>query len=181
MRRERKLQNFTIVILSMAILAMSIGFAVYEQKLNKNTSASLVNITNSYKQTKWDVRFDNTTFQEIGNIKATRNDIGNNIINFIVDLPKGDSIYSFTIDSKNYGSMDAKLTGISFSGLTNEQKKNIKCVANYEGINYVDTHNRLNVPLLVGENSKITVYVKAEGLEEVETINLTLALDYTSI
>ena len=116
MRRERIIQNITIIILSIAILVLSIGFVLYE-KNNK--------ISTSLKDAFWDVRFDKSSFKELSNITANSTDFGNNTISYSVTLPGAGSSYSFAIDTKNYGSIDAKLSGITLSGLTEKQKEYI--------------------------------------------------------
>ena len=181
MRREKSLQTITIVVLAVAILAMSVGFAVYEQNLTINGTAT-------FNKAVWDVHFDTSSFSETSEIKATEKSVGNNAITYSVTLPKPGSTYSFNVNAKNYGTIDAKLTGITLSGLTTEQQKYITYSVSYAGTVYNQTTTGLNVSLPAGESSTAAIivtvnYVYPEEASDLpssdQTVNLTAAFDYT--
>ena len=186
MRRERSLQNIIIIVLAIAILAMSVGFAAYEQKLNINGTAT-------FNKASWDVHFDTASFsEEASTIKATSKTVGTNTISYAVTLAKPGDTYTFTVNAKNYGTIDAKLVGITLGGLTEEQKKFITYSVNYAGTDYEypGTSTGLNVSLPAGESSTAAVtitvnYVYPEAAEELPsedtTVNLTATFDYQSV
>ena len=181
MRKERSLQNITIIVLAVAILAMSIGFAAYEQTLNINGTAT-------FTAAKWDVRFDTASFDESAStIKATTKTINDTSVSYTVTLPEPGSSYSFKINAKNYGTINAKLVGITLSGLTSAQQEYITYTVNYAGTDYTASATGLNVPLNAGENSTalITVTVnyvypaEATSLPQTDQeVNLTAAFAY---
>ena len=181
MRQEKGLQNIIIVVLSVAVLAMSVGFAVYAQQLNVNGTAT-------FTAAKWDVHFDDTTFNETSEIKATSKNVGNTTITYAVTLPAPGSEYSFTVNAKNFGTIDAALESITLSGLTEAQKKYISYNVNYNGTDYVESADGLAEDLAANDSHTMVVTVgyllpaEATDLpaEDVE-VNLTVALDYITV
>ena len=152
MRQEKGLQNIIIVVLSVAVLAMSVGFAVYAQQLTVNGTAT-------FTAAKWDVHFDTDSFDETTTIKATEKNVGNTAITYSVTLPSPGSDYSFTVKVKNYGTIDAALEAITLSGLTEAQKKYVSYTVNYNGTDYDETTDGLAEDLSVDETHSLTVTV----------------------
>jgi hypothetical protein len=181
MRQEKGLQNIIIVVLSVAVLAMSVGFAVYAQQLNVNGTAT-------FTAAKWDVHFDTGTFNETTDIKSTSKNVGNTAITYSVTLPSPGSEYSFTVNAKNFGTLDAALEAITLSGLTEAQKKYVSYTVNYNGTDYTESASGLAEDLVAGDSHTMTVTVayllpsEATDLpsEDVE-VNLTVALDYVTV
>ena len=178
MRRENYIQNVIIALLAITVLAMSIGYAAYTQQLNVNGTAT-------FSKAKWDVHFDTSTFTETSTIKATTKDVGNTAITYAVTLPKPGSEYSFTVNAKNFGTIDANMTKITLSGLTEAQSKYITYTVNYNGTDYSATTDGLSIPLAAEASHALTVKVDyvlptaATDLPQVDTdVNLTVALDY---
>ena len=182
MRKERSLQNVIIIVLAVAILAMSIGFAAYQQTLNINGTATFTAAT-------WDVHFDTSTWKETSTVKSTSHETGNTLVTYNVTLPKPGSSYSFEIKAKNYGTIDAKLVKINMTGLTADQQKYITHTVNYAGTDYTATTDGLNIALPAGTDSTatITVTVNYEWPEnqadlslisEDQTVNLSVSFDY---
>ena len=178
MRRENYIQNVIIALLAITVLAMSIGYAAYTQQLNVNGTAT-------FSKAKWDVHFDTSTFTETSTIKATTKDVGNTAITYAVTLPKPGSEYSFTVNAKNFGTIDANMTKITLSGLTEAQSKYITYTVNYNGTDYSATTDGLSIPLAAEASHTLTVKVAyvlptaATDLPQVDTdVNLTVALGY---
>ena len=181
MRQEKGLQNIIIVVLSVAVLAMSVGFAVYAQQLNVNGTAT-------FTAANWDVHFDTNSFTETSTIKATSKTVGNTAISYNVTLPSPGSEYSFTVNAKNFGTIDAALEGITLSGLTDAQKKYISYNVNYNGVDYDETTDGLAEDLLVNDTHTLNVSVSyllpADSADLPTTdvdVNLTIALDYVAV
>ena len=61
MERSNKFQNVLIVMLTVAVVAMAVGFATYTANLQINGNAT-------FSAAKWDVHFAN--YQETGNSTA---------------------------------------------------------------------------------------------------------------
>lgn len=178
MRRENYIQNVIIALLAITVLAMSIGYAAYTQQLNVNGTAT-------FSKATWDVHFDTDSFNETSTIKATTKEVGNTTITYAVTLPKPGSEYSFTVNAKNFGTIDATMKKITLSGLTAAQAKYITYTVSYNGTDYTTTTDNLSIPLAANASHPLTVTVayvlpaEATDLPQVDTdVNLTVALDY---
>ena len=156
MRQEKGLQNIIIVVLSVAVLAMSVGFAVYAQQLNVNGTAT-------FTAAKWDVHFNTNSFAETSTINATSKNVGNTAITYSVTLPNPGSEYTFTVDVKNYGTIDAALEAITLSGLTEAQKKYISYTVNYNGTDKNRTIHRLSASETV---IKVMEWMKSDSCRD---------------
>lgn len=178
MKKENGLQNIVIVMLAVAIVAMSVGFALYSQTLNINGTAT-------FKASKWDVHFNTGTFAETSTIKASNKTVADTVITYEVTLEKPGDTYSFDVDVKNFGTIDAILRKITLAGLTAEEAKYVTYTVNYNGQDYTATADT-NVELPHGQSHKVTVtvsYVLPTSAADLPTedhikTNLTVALDY---
>ncbi len=109
MNKEGRFQNVLIILLAVAVVGMSIGFATLQGQLTINGNAT-------FEKAKWEIVWDNSTLVETevngtnGTVVANNN---NTNIDFTATL-KPNSSYSFTVNAKNNGTFDAKLTGITF-------------------------------------------------------------------
>lgn len=178
MRKERNIQSFAIIALSIALVIMSVGYATYSQTLN-------INGTSTFTASKWDVRFDTGTFSETTTTKATTKDVGNTTITYDVTLAKPGDKYSFTVNAKNFGTIDAKMTKITLSGLTEAQQKYISYKVSYNNVEYTSTTDNLEVALASGASHPVVVTVEyllpaeASDLPQSDAeVSLTVALDY---
>ena len=180
MRKENNVQNYVIVILTITLLVMSVGFAAFSQTLTVSSS------TATFKKAKWDVHFDTDSFTETTAITATSHTVTNNNVSFAVTLNKPGDVYSFRISAKNYGTIDAKMTGITMSGLTEAQAKYVSYTVTYAGEEYTQTTSGLNFPLAAEGSHAVVVTVKyllpenAADLpsEQDQTVNLSAAFEY---
>lgn len=178
MRKERNVQTIAIIALSVAIVIMSIGYAAYTQTLN-------INGTSTFQASKWDIRFDKDSFSETSTIKATDKSIGDTSITYEVTLAKPNDEYSFTVNAKNFGTIDATMKKITLSGLTDAQKKYISYKVSYNGTEYTNTTEGLTEALASNASHPVVVTVKyllpaeSSDLPQTDaTVNLTVALDY---
>lgn len=180
MRRETNIQNVIIALLAITVVVMSIGYAVYSTQLNINGQAT-------FSRAKWDVHFDTETFSETSTIKASTKTVTDNTITYAVTLPKPGSTYSFTVNSKNFGTIDANLTAITLSGLDAAQQNYITYTVSYNGTSYTSSASNLSVALAAGASHPVVVtvsYVAPESAANLpstdQTVNMTVALDYQS-
>ena len=180
MRKEKSLQNIIIVVLAIAVLTMSVGFAVYEQNLSITGTAT-------FTAAKWDVHFDTSTFNETSTIEASSKEVGNTAITYSVTLPSPGSTYSFTVNIKNFGTIDAALKKITMTGLTAAQSEYITYTVNYAGQDYTQTTDNLNIGLAASTHATATVtvtvsYVKPDDASDLpstdQQVTLTAAFDY---
>lgn len=181
MRKENNVQNYVIVILSITLLVMAVGFAAFSQNLSISSS------TATFKKAKWDVHFDTTTFAETSTITANpAPTVSNTNVAFTVTLNKPGDVYSFRINARNFGTIDAKMKKITMSGLTTEQAKYVGYTITYAGDDYTQTTDNLNYPLAAEASHSVIVTVRyllpanASDLpsEQDQTVNLSAAFDY---
>ena len=183
MRQERGLQTVVIGVLAVVILVMSVGFAAFSTTLNINGKAT-------FTAAKWDVHFVPESLTETSEIKATTKNLTNTQATFTVTLPSPGSTYSFEVDVKNYGTLNAALKKITLSSLTDAQKKYITYTVNYAGTDYTQTTDGLNIALAPNEaqTAKVTVtvnYVYPENESELpgtdQEVTLTADLYYEDV
>ena len=178
MRKENNVQNIVIIVLAVTVMVMSIGYATYAQTLNINGTAT-------FNKAVWDVHFDTNTFSETSTIKATTKDVGNTLISYTVTLPKPGDKYTFTVNAKNFGTIDAALQKITLSGLTEAQQKFIDYKVSYAGTEYTQTTDSLAIDLAAEASAPIIVtveYKKPQAASDLPnenvTVSLTAAFDY---
>ena len=179
MRQEKGLQNIIIVVLAIAVLVMSVGFATYSETLNINGTAT-------FTAAKWDVRFDKSTQNETSTLKSTTHTVDDRAISYSVTLPKPGSTFTFTVNVKNYGTIDAALKKITMTGLTEAQQAYITHTVNYGGTTYTQTTDNIGTVLAASGNQSVTVTVTvsynlaaANQLpEEDQEVSLNVSFDY---
>ena len=172
-----------IVLLVVAVVAMSIGFAVFSQNLNINGTATVAS-------SNWNVQFKTDSYQEsVGSVQV---DTGNRTLNatsmtFDVDLAKPGDFYEFTVTVENAGTLNAYLSGITMSTLDEDQQKYLKYQITYDnGSTYTTTTSSLNNDLASGATADVKVrveYIQPAVPEDLPTdgpqeITLTATLNY---
>lgn len=179
MKKETNLQNIVIVMLAVAIVAMSVGFALYTQTLNIEGQAT-------FSKSKWEVHFDTATFTETSAIKATEKELSDTLITYKVTLPKPGTTYSFKVNVKNFGTINAALTKLTMSTLDEDEANYISYKVSYNGTEYTATNDQLSVALNSNESHEVIVTVSyllpqdpsVLPTEQDHTVALTVALDY---
>ncbi len=121
MQKERTSKILAIVAICIAILGLSIAYAAFSTTLNIAGTANV-------KGGQWSVYFTNLQVPtEVGSGKSISADLTTDTTKFTfsVDLIKpGDSV-SYTFDVKNAGKIDAKLSDITISGVTEAANKDV--------------------------------------------------------
>ena len=115
MRKEKSIQNVTIIVLAVAILVMSVGFALYSTTLTINGTAT-------FKKALWSVEFDTDSYSETASSTVTVDQTDSDVFQFgktslvyDVTLPAPGDVYEFTVDVYNAGTIDAELSGVTLS------------------------------------------------------------------
>ncbi len=131
MSKKGIIQNAIVIVLGLAIIAMSVGYAAFDTSLK-------IEGTTTFESGSWDVHLENpvkTINSTIGSAAVvsapTVNQAGTEV-GFVVNMHAGD-VYEFTVDVKNAGTFDAKL-------------------ANY---NLVATQDGINVPIEELSNASV--------------------------
>ena len=116
MKKGKK--RLSILILVMLLAVITVGYAA----LSSSLSISGVSTINS---TSWDVHFENisTTTGSVTATTAPATDSGKLNITYAITLTKPGDFYEFTVDVKNAGSVDAKLSALpTLGGLSSAQE-----------------------------------------------------------
>lgn len=179
MERRKDGQIIAIAALAIAIVFMSVGFAVFAQNLNINGTATV-------EKAVWDVHFDNETFTNSGTVNATLADTSTNTtLQWSATLRQPGDYVEFTVDVVNEGTFDAKLKSIALSTLTAAQAKYLKYYVSYDGGTYASSVSGLSKILTAGATEPVKVKLVYEQPEistdlptEQVSVNLTATLGY---
>ena len=138
MKKERGIETILVVVLAAAVLFMSIGFALFGQNLEIGGTATV-------EKSKWDIHFDQNSYQSLGTVEATSTPtITNTSVTFAATLAKPGDTYSFSIDVTNAGTYDAILKSITMSTLTEEQATLLDYTVTYDGTAYTASQTGLS-------------------------------------
>lgn len=186
MEREKYQQSFTILMLFVCVIFMTVGFAAYSTNLTIGGSATV-------KNASWNVKFDTNSYNETeGSVSpATQDDltISGTSIQYAVNLEKPGDFYEFEVDVVNNGTFDAKLTSVTMSSLSEAQKKYLTYEITYDGVTYSQTATNLSSLLTKNggtKTAKVTVTYKANTLEtelpvNEDNVTLTATLHYDQV
>ncbi len=191
MNKEGRFQNVLIILLAVAVVGMSIGFAALQTQLTINGNAT-------FQAAKWKVIWDNTTLQEteVNGTNGTAVINNNNLnIDYTVTL-KPNSSYSFTVNAKNEGTFDAKLNRITFlhnspADVTNTYGTKIGYTFTYNGVAYTETTDLTAKDIKLPKNGGTVPVVvtltyplpgdESQLLTNETTLELGVQLDYVPI
>lgn len=183
MEKKRNGQLAVILVLAVAILFMSVGFAAYSTTLNINGTATV-------KANKWSVHFVDTSYAETtGSVAATTHTISDTSATYTVTLTKPGDFYEFSVDVINDGSFDAVLKSITMSTLSAAEAKYLTYTLTYDGTAYTASQSglSLSLPYATGSNTKTVKvrvsYVQPENSADLPTtedatVTLTASLGY---
>lgn len=169
MQKDRTARILVIVAICIATLGLSVAYSSFSTILT-------IDGTSTLKGNQWSVYFTNLgTPTEVGTGKSTSADLTTDTTKFTfsVDLVKpGDSVV-YTFDVKNAGEIDAKLSTINITGVTEAAAKNVT----YTLTKADGTELSTNDELASGdsESLKLTVTYDLDA-ENVEATDLTLDL-----
>lgn len=180
MERRKDGQIIAIAALAIAIVFMSVGFAVFAQNLNINGTATV-------EAASWDIHFDPSTFAlSTGSEAVTQSfDAGNTTLTWSTTLSQPGDFAEFTVDAKNFGTLDANLKSITMSGLSNEQSNYLDYLISYGGVTYSTSQTGLSKPLAANASETVKVKLVYKLPDESTqlpstdvTVNLTATLGY---
>lgn len=111
-------KRLSVLILIMLLAVITVGYAALSSNLT-------ISGTSRINRTTWDVHFENISITT-GSVTATTapaTDTGKLNITYAVTLAKPGDFYEFTVDVKNAGSVDAKLSALpTLGGLSTAQQ-----------------------------------------------------------
>lgn len=190
MEKKRNSQTIIIAVLAVAVLFMSVGFALFAQTLNIQGNVQV-------EPAKWSVRWDSTSYQKAtgsvdildGNLTANSGPtLTNTDVTFGAKLAKPGDFAEFTINAINDGTFDAQLTAITLTSLTAAQAKYLEYTVTYNGVEYDASATGLSIDLPATGTNTVTVkvnvkYVQPENAAELpatqQTVSLSASFDYS--
>ena len=112
MRKERFVQNVAIIVLAVAIIVMSVGYATYSTPLK-------INGTTTVEGAKWDVHFTDPAVTANSNAQSANITTPVHLVSpteaeFSVTLALGEK-YEFTLPVVNAGTIDAQLASATLT------------------------------------------------------------------
>src|SRR5574344_189082 len=140
--------KLVIIILLVAIVFMSIGFAVLSTALQINGTATI-------KSAKWEIKYTNVNVKS-GSVTAivpATIESNNQVINYNIELDNIGDYYEFDVVIKNNGTLDAEVESILKSGVSTAQDVYV---------NYVVTGMEIGDVLASGQTSTVRVRVELD-------------------
>ena len=127
MEKKISYSGLVVVVLAVAVLIMSVGFAVFSTNLSINGTAQV-------SSSNWQVEFDESSYEETpGSVSPTSvPTINTTSMTYQVTLAKPTDFYEFTIDVKNLGTFNAQLKSITMTDIT-EHANYLKYTVTYNG------------------------------------------------
>lgn len=183
MEKQTKITNIAIIALAVAVVFMSVGFALYSQQLTLNGVATV-------KPASWNVKFDTTTGATVaqGSVAATTSNLTDTAYTYSFTLNKPGDYFEVDLSVVNAGTINAILKKITMTGIDANNSDYLKYTLTYAGTPYTQTTEGLSTAL----NSEATaaVKVKVEYLlpgdsaklpQTEQTVTIFGALDYESV
>ncbi len=124
--KQNKTQFYLLLIFSLALL-IGIGYAALSATLNINGQTTI-------NKASWDVHMENISVTS-GSVTATTVptlDTAKTTVNFSVTLTNPGDFYEFTVKEVNKGTIDAMISTISKTGLTEIQAKYLDYTVTYD-------------------------------------------------
>ena len=147
MQKKKFVQNVTIIVLAVAIIIMSVGYATYYTPLN-------IEGTTTIEKASWDIHFDNptkTANTTVDEAKITAPSLATGTsLSFGVSMPLG-TVYEFTVDVENDGTFDAKLTDFNLT-----VAKDGGAATQYSTLSYKNENESLKYDIKWADGSEVT-------------------------
>ena len=167
MKKRNKKKN-KIVLLVIMILGISVGYALLSTTLNITGIAGI-------KKNTWDIHWDDTSIKESGNVEASTpayvEDEDKKIISFETQLELPGDFYEFSVDAKNYGTVDGIIDDIRIKFFKADKTEEYESLPEY--INYSFTHldgSKIEKGELIASGESSSYKFRLEFDENTETL-----------
>lgn len=167
MQRKNFIQNVTIIVLAVAIILMSVGYATFSVPLQ-------ITGTTTIEKASWGIVFDNVTALDNTTTVPTANITAPSLadtthLSFGVKMVLN-SVYEFTVDVHNTGTIPAKLDTYTLTGT-----KGADTVLNAStGLSY--SSNYLTYDVTYADGTKLA---QGDALGAGESKTLKVSVKYT--
>ena len=167
---------FSVIILVLLLLGISVGYAALSTTLNINGSSRINNA-------RWDIHFENLQFNSEsvslsnGDVIPTINTSTLTEVTYSITLNNPGEFYEFTVDARNSGTIDGMVSGVS-SKMNNSEITILPSFLNYS-VTYDDGEViQANHALYAGE--KETYKIRVEYRSDITANQLpTVPENYT--
>lgn len=166
MQRKNAIQNVTIIVLAVAIIVMSVGYAVYGADLQ-------ITGTTTIEKASWDIKF--TNIQQLDTTTVDSTNITAPSLTDTTHLTFGvkmalNTTYEFTVDVTNDGTIPAELSTFTLTGT-----KGSDTVLNASsGLSY--SSNYLTYTVTYADGTKLAA---GDELGAGESVALKVSVKYT--
>lgn len=136
MEKKGNIQTFVIVMLTIAVVIMSVGFALadIELKLTGETTVA---------SSSWKVQFKPNTFTPNANSEiATNIDVNTTTVTYDITLNEVGDIFDYNVTVENLGSFDAVLKTITITDISSHADY-LSFVVNYNNKEYSKPSNTI--------------------------------------
>ena len=150
---EKKVRRSLIILLLIILLmGVTVGYAVLSTNLN-------INGTSRIKNSTWDVHFQNISVSSgsVTAVEAPTIDASKLNINYVVELNVPGDFYEFTVDVKNGGGVDAKLSSLPIlTGVSTNQE----VYTNYSITHADGSPIQIGETIMVGKSQKFKIRIE---------------------
>lgn len=168
-----------MLLLVIAVILMTVGFAAYAQRLTINGNVTV-------KGSSWDVRYDKTTGVTETHGTATSKTLTDTDFTFAVTLNQPGDYYEATFNVKNFGTLTAYLKSLTMT--TNGDSNYFEYKVTYNGTEYLASNGSISdVSIAAGASHTVKVrvtYLTPASAEDLPSsdVNVTVSgsLDYSS-
>ena len=168
-----------VLLLLVCAVFMTIGFATYSKNLPFSGDVEV-------KASNWDVQFvADQCNVSIGSVTPTTKTVTADSWDFDATLSKPGDYFEATVTVKNAGTLNAKLTKLTMSTLTEAQAKYLTYKVTYGDTEYTATTEDLEIALNADATAYLKVrvdYVKPASAADLPstatTVNVTGSLDF---
>ena len=170
-------RRLSVIVLLLLLMSVTIGYSALSSSLN-------ITGTSTINSAKWDVHFENISIST-GSVTATEEptiDSSKLNITYKVNLNIPGDFYEFTVDVKNAGSVDAKLSALpTISGVSSTQD----VYTNYTFTHTDGTPIAVDETIAAGASKNFKVRVEFDANIDAsqlptsaQPLNLTVGMNY---
>ena len=183
MEKKGNAQTLVIIMLTVAIVIMSVGFALSDISLSLTGDTTL-------KSSSWNVKFKSNSFtSNTGSETATNIEVTNTTVTYDITLNEVGDIFDYDIVVENLGTFDAKLKTITITDIS-AHSDYLSFKVNYNNKVYTAPSNTIaseDANTLLATTGTETINLKAEYLKpedasklpsEDKNITITVTLVY---
>lgn len=181
MEKKNNTQTFVIIMLSVAIVVMSIGFALTDINVTLTGDTTV-------KSSSWNVHFQEDSFTaNTGSVTASNVVVNDTTVTYDITLEEVGDVFDYDIIVKNSGTFDAKLKTITITDVSSHSDY-LNFAVNYNGTSYSSSTNTVsNATALTALTGTETINLRAEYLKpedpaklpaEDENITISVTLVY---